>query len=173
MTTNETVETKTKEEPKGIVIQIKPITMARWISVGLGFAIHVLTLAKTSVDQSLSENHNDNNDDTVPVYDAVPVVDIDDKEEQQEEEVVEGAKLETEENVNWTEVERAIQEGVESVDWDGIGKSIKKGVESVDWDLVGTRIEEWSKSVDWDKVGKSISDAFEQCDDDGKKKLDK
>lgn len=168
-TTKETNKTK-EEEPKGIVIRINPRTVARCISVGLGFAIHVISTLKTVLDESLRENQHDDNNETTPVYDAVPVIEEDDKDKvDDEEEVVDGVAMETN-DVDWKEVERSIEEAVESVDWEDVGDSIKKGVESVDWEGVGTTLETWSKSVDWDQVGKSISKAFEQCNDDDKKK---
>ena len=173
MTTQATKEET--QESQGVVIRIQPRAVARYISMGLGFVIQALTLFKTALDESVRENQDDN--DSAPVYDAVPVIDGDDKEEEivveEEQEVVEGVAVgETADGsiVDWTQVERSIEEGVESVDWDRVGESIKTGVESVDWDRVGRRMEEWSKSVDWDKVGKSISDAFEQCNGDEEKK---
>ncbi len=163
------------EESQGIVIRIKPRTIARYISVGLEFAIQALILLKTTLDEHVRDKEDD--DDSAPVYEPVPVINGDDKDEVVvedkevvEEEAVEGIAVETESLVDWTRVEKSIQEGVESVDWDRVGASIKTGVESVDWDRVGRKMEEWSKNVDWDKVGKSISDAFEQCNSDENKK---
>jgi hypothetical protein len=174
MTTEATnQETEESQESQGIVIRIKPRTIARYISVGLEFVIQALILLKTTLDEHVRDNEDD--DDSAPVYEPVPVINGDDKDEVEDEEVVkeevvEGIAVETESLVDWTRVEKSIQEGVESVDWDRVGASIKTGVESVDWDRVGRKMEEWSKNVDWDKVGKSISDAFEQCNSDENKK---
>jgi len=152
----DTTTSEAKEEPKGIVIRIKPRTVARCISVGLGVAIHVCTMLKTMLDESLMES----DEEDVTVCEAVPV--LDEKDVKEEEEDVEIECEAQVEKVDWNGVEKCIQDGVESVDWDQVGKSIKAGVESVDWTQIGNTLEEWSRSVDWDQVGKSISDAFDE-----------
>ena len=154
--------------PVGMVIQIKPVCVARSIGVVLESVIHCLGVLLESAIQCLKAIRTEIQSPTIldpPLVEKVEQPQEDPKhkistqpppstKQQEQLQQEETATLEQQTGplqVDWKAVEHSIHKAADSVaqvDWKTVEHSIQEAMDSVDWKEVAERVDK----VDWEQV---------------------